>query len=50
VPVCSRTAFKGFDIDAVTAFGDKEVEALLAPESGIVRHRGKIKSAINNAK
>eukprot|EP00193_Tetraselmis_chui_P002533 CAMPEP_0177756658 /NCGR_PEP_ID=MMETSP0491_2-20121128/3228_1 /TAXON_ID=63592 /ORGANISM="Tetraselmis chuii, Strain PLY429" /LENGTH=223 /DNA_ID=CAMNT_0019272259 /DNA_START=267 /DNA_END=938 /DNA_ORIENTATION=- len=45
-----RTAFKGFDIDAVTAFGDKEVEALLAPESGIVRHRGKIKSAINNAK
>lgn len=29
--------------------GDKDVEHLLSPESGIVRHKGKILSAIHNA-
>jgi len=45
-----RTAFKGFDIDAVAAMTEKDVEALLGEESGIVRHRGKILSTISNAK
>lgn len=44
-----RAAFAGFDIDAVAAFSDKDVARLLG-DAGIVRHRGKIASAINNAK
>jgi DNA-3-methyladenine glycosylase I len=28
---------------------DKDVERLMLPEAGIIRHRGKINSAINNA-
>lgn len=43
-----RTAFAGFDIDAVAAFGSADVERLVA-DTGIVRHRGKIDSVINNA-
>ena len=43
-----RRAFAEFDIDAVAAFGPVEVDRLLG-DSGIVRHRGKIESAINNA-
>ena len=43
-----RAAFAGFDIDAVAAFGEDDVERLLA-DAGIVRHRGKIRSTINNA-
>ncbi len=43
-----RRAFAGFDIDAVAAFGPADVERLVA-DAGIVRHRGKITSAINNA-
>ncbi len=44
-----RRAFAGFDIDAVAGFGDREVEALVA-DAGIVRHAGKIRSVINNAR
>ena len=43
-----RTAFAGFDISAVAGFDDDDVERLLA-DAGIVRHRGKIASTINNA-
>lgn len=44
-----RAAFCGFDIAAVAAFGPDDVERLLG-EAGIVRHRGKIASAVNNAR
>ncbi len=44
-----RAGFAGFDIDAVARFTDKDVARLLG-DAGIVRHRGKIASAINNAK
>jgi DNA-3-methyladenine glycosylase I len=43
-----RRAFAGFDLAAVARFGDRDVRRLLADE-GIVRHRGKIESAIRNA-
>ena len=43
-----RAAFSGFDIAAVAAFGPGDVERLL-DDAGIVRHRGKIASAVNNA-
>ncbi len=44
-----RRAFKGFDFDAVARFNTRSVERLLK-DGGIVRHRGKIESTINNAK
>ncbi len=44
-----RRAFAGFDIETVAGFGDREVEALVA-DAGIVRHAGKIRSVINNAR
>jgi DNA-3-methyladenine glycosylase I len=44
-----RRAFAEFDIARVARFGDRDVARLL-DNSGIVRHRGKIESAINNAK
>jgi len=44
-----RAAFCGFDIERVAAFTERDVERLLA-DKGIVRHRGKINAAINNAK
>ncbi|MEP6356373.1 MAG: DNA-3-methyladenine glycosylase I [Hyphomicrobiales bacterium] len=43
-----RAAFKGFDIATVAAFTDADVERLVL-DAGIIRHRGKIKSTINNA-
>ncbi|UUW88186.1 DNA-3-methyladenine glycosylase I [Pimelobacter simplex] len=43
-----RTAFAGFDPQAVAAFDDGDVARLLA-DAGIVRHRGKIEATINNA-
>lgn len=43
-----RAAFDGFDLDCVAAYATKDVERLLG-DAGIVRHRGKIESAINNA-
>jgi len=44
-----RAAFAGFDIDRVARFTPRHVERLLKDE-GIVRHRGKIESTINNAR
>lgn len=44
-----RKAFKGFDIPAVARFNTRSVERLLL-DAGIVRHRGKIEAAINNAR
>ena len=43
-----RAAFRGFDIPAVAAFEPGDVERLLG-DAGIVRHRGKIASTVNNA-
>lgn len=43
-----RAAFAGFDIATVARFGEADVARLLA-DAGIVRHRGKIEAAINNA-
>ncbi len=44
-----RAAFAEFDIDRVARFGARDVARLLRDE-GIVRHRGKIESTINNAR
>ena len=44
-----RAAFCGFDFNRIAEFGEREIEALLQ-DAGIVRHRGKIESAINNAR
>ena len=44
-----RKAFKGFDYHQVARFNQRSVERLLR-DAGIVRHRGKIESTINNAK
>jgi DNA-3-methyladenine glycosylase I len=43
-----RTAFDGFDIEKVARYDNSDIERLLA-DAGIVRHRGKIVSTINNA-
>ena len=43
-----RSAFAGFDPVKVAAFGKRDVNRLVA-DAGIVRHRGKIESAISNA-
>ncbi len=44
-----RRAFSDFDLERVARFGPGDVQRLLA-DSGIVRHRGKIEAAINNAR
>ena len=44
-----RAAFAGFDFEKVAKFGERDVKRCLA-DAGIVRHRGKIESVINNAK
>lgn len=44
-----REGFAGFDFERVARFGARDVERLLA-DARIVRHRGKIESAINNAR
>lgn len=43
-----RAAFAGFEIERVAVFDDGDVQRLLC-DAGIVRHRGKIESTINNA-
>lgn len=43
-----RRGFSEFDIDQVSKFGEAESKRLLL-DAGIVRHRGKIASTINNA-
>ncbi len=44
-----RRAFANFEIDRVARFNSRSVDRLLR-DAGIVRHRGKIESTINNAK
>jgi DNA-3-methyladenine glycosylase I len=44
-----RAGFRGFDVEAVARLGARDVARLLK-DAGIVRHRGKIESAINNAR
>ena len=44
-----RRAFAGFDVQRVARLGDADVECLMA-DSGIVRNRLKVESAIANAR
>jgi len=44
-----REAFAGFEPDRVAAYGDDDVQRLLA-DAAIVRHRGKIEAVIANAR
>ncbi|WP_375248295.1 DNA-3-methyladenine glycosylase I [Sphingomonas sp.] len=44
-----RAAFHGFDFHRIATFDEGDVERLLC-DQGIVRHRGKIEAAINNAR
>src|SRR4051794_6345068 len=43
-----RRAFDAFDPAVVAGYGDEKVAALLA-DTGIIRNRAKVRSAINNA-
>ena len=44
-----RRAFDGFDAERIARYGARDVERLLS-DAGIVRHRGKIESTVNNAR
>lgn len=44
-----RRAFADFEVDAVAAFDETDVERLLG-DAGIIRHRGKITATIGNAR
>jgi DNA-3-methyladenine glycosylase I len=44
-----RRAFKSFDFQKVARYNSRSIERLLK-DAGIVRHRGKIESTINNAR
>jgi DNA-3-methyladenine glycosylase I len=44
-----RRAFRRFDVEAVARLGTRDVARLLG-DAGIVRHRGKIESVINNSR
>ena len=44
-----REAFAHFDFNEIATFTEKDVEVLLQ-NPGVVRHRGKIESVLNNAK
>jgi DNA-3-methyladenine glycosylase I len=44
-----RAGFAHFEWEQVARFGDKDMERLMQ-DAGIVRHRGKIEAAINNAR
>ncbi|MBE7189696.1 DNA-3-methyladenine glycosylase I [Jatrophihabitans endophyticus] len=44
-----RAAFAHFDLATVAAFGDADVERLLA-DAGIVRNRAKIEATVSNAR
>jgi DNA-3-methyladenine glycosylase I len=43
-----REVFAGFDFERVARFTEKDIDRLVL-DAGIIRHRGKIVSAINNA-
>ena len=44
-----REVFHGFDFERVAGMGERDVERLLG-DAGIIRHRGKIESVLNNAR
>jgi DNA-3-methyladenine glycosylase I len=44
-----QKAFKGFDVDAVAAFDDRDLERLLG-DAGIVRNGRKIEATVKNAR
>jgi DNA-3-methyladenine glycosylase I len=44
-----RAAFANFELERLIAFGPADIERLLQ-DAGIVRHRGKIESTLNNAR
>lgn len=44
-----RAAFAGFDFEKVALFDEADIERCVA-DKGIIRHRGKIVSTINNAR
>lgn len=44
-----RLAFDNFDYKKITNYNQEKIDELLSNE-GIIRHRGKIEAAINNAK
>lgn len=44
-----RRAFRDFDVERVARFGEDDVARLLG-DAGLVRHEGKIRSAIGNAR
>ena len=44
-----RAAFAGFDAEKVAQYGEADIERCVA-DKGIIRHRGKIVSTINNAR
>ena len=44
-----RKAYRGFEIDRVARFGDRDRERLLA-DAGIIRNRLKVDAAIDNAR
>lgn len=44
-----RDMFHHFDFDRIAAFTEQDIDRLLI-NKGIIRHRGKIEAAINNAK
>jgi DNA-3-methyladenine glycosylase I len=44
-----RKHFAGFDPQRVARFGERQITRMLA-DPGVIRHRGKIESAINNAR
>src|SRR3954466_1209278 len=44
-----RRAFTSFDFETLAGWGEVEVQHLLS-DAGIVRHRGKIESTLNNAR
>ncbi len=44
-----RAAFDDFDVETIAGYTDADVARLLG-DAGIVRHRGKIESTINNAR
>ena len=44
-----KKAFDDFDVEKVASYDDEKIEQLHL-NKGIIRHKGKIKSAVNNAK
>jgi DNA-3-methyladenine glycosylase I len=43
------TAFAGFDVDAVAAFDEVQIERLVAQESDIIRNNRKVRATVANA-